>query len=394
MARYRPVRNRQGVPSIQATPESIAAPPTLEPAPQLVEFTKPLAPPDDPVIVSPENTATQWSFQQWFREAVADLSASFVQMYAASVLALHAYRLSRSDAFQNLAEQALEGVEGGRLLVDVGNNRWIDTYKYPDGRQIWVIPGTISTVKTWIGYAIPGMAPVQVNSGTFNVYAGLKSHLDAYWDYVRQNTGSTQNIPERGLTIIGHSMGGAVAQYLAFRLNQARAEANPTAPAYLVNRVNTLGAPAFMHKGTVVGGLVNGYKHTRAYNPGDPIPNMLISGFIAAVAVGRYVTALNQSQAPAHYHTVDFPIQPSRSAKDVDGLILALQTARGFYQPTSLFSTRTAQEILAAKRGDYDAGAHSVRNYADRLELICRSLTDCPYPLFSRLVTMSRMVDL
>lgn len=349
---------------------------------------------DLPIIVTPRSADSNTTERSFYEQVVDQLAVTWFDLFFASVLQLHAYRTAVSDEFTGAVGSDLGMEFVSRLHVSDEAGRWIDIYRMPDNRQVWVLPGTINKAD-WLTYANPGMIPVGTGSGTLTCYNGLGQGCNAYGLYAVDSLADRISLGKGAITIIGHSSGGVHAQFLAYTLNSMYKLANPSGTDYPVGRVISLGAPAAFNADGLSVDFLRGYKHYRALNPGDPVPYAAIRAYKAATFIGARLTSGDGYNGPRFYQTSRQVIQPDWSAGDEANEENRLRFLDGKTGESWRLFLRTAKTIESNILGGfYDAQSHSTRAYADRLEIVCRQTHQAPYPRFTQLVALSRAASL
>lgn len=195
-------------------------------------------------------------------------------LYLLATLARFAYTPTGSTniVFKQARDKIIRALDSGasvqRVTSTISSYAEYDLWRTEAG-VIFAFQGT-TALREWLSYVPPLLSSVTGIGTTTKVYAGIASQLPKYDEQARDvNTGVYPGGPPAIMT--GHSLGGALAQLLAARINVAAA-ALPDEQRVQVRGVWTYGAPAFLSS-TVDNLTSNTFDITcRVYLDGDPVP--------------------------------------------------------------------------------------------------------------------------
>lgn len=350
-----------------------------------------------PVIVTPSATAVQYTPAQMFDRPIDSRVTGWYEAFVLACLCERANAPGNIAGFWSDQLQAAIGAESYlRYHVNDNGGLWIDSWRFTGGREVLVFPAT-QTPMQFMGYASPGMTSVPIRTTTQKAYTGIATQLELYRAWINANWDGARIDRPGAFVTAGHSLGGAVAQFVAIDWNNRFANGVEPATVAPVRQVVTFGSPAVFGEVEDDFVLTRAYRHIRYVNVGDDIPNLAqsaIKAFHGSVRANIIKVIDGGIPTPRHYDTASYCVTP-----DVSGEAQQLQHQRevlianrrkadpvgaAFYNWTAEEVKLYQQEVKLQNAADVPG--HGIALYADKLEACARTTGNAPYPGFTNLV--------
>lgn len=330
-----------------------------------------LPPPEPPANPEPKPAGEDFpsqSFVEWALEKFTEIQTANRLYYRfsdlliwclfsqASYYVLDTVLPVMQDCFPGLQFQRFSGVGPG--LVGWDEYIW-------KGYRVLVFPGTenFNELTDYVGFS---MVKLTGQPDNFRFFKGLATILQNYEDAVWGQYQALFQTPQPGFLFAGHSLGGVVSNWLAYRLNKRSAlQVNQKKPVF---SVFTYGAPAGWVDMNGTENFLSDHKHYRSVAPGDPVPGITQS----AILNSPYAFGIQAGNTlpPVHYASLDAMLLEAREQ-------LRFSNALGDSYLNFLASSIPNAQALAAN--------HSVANYGRCLFKACRLVHDTPFDLFPKL---------
>lgn len=173
----------------------------------------------------------------------------------------------------------------------------LDVWRAPDEAQIVVIQGS-TTLTEWENSAMALWQPVPGVSTDLQVYFGIRRSADRALPFLKAAITAPElhGIPT---VLVGHSLGGAIAQLHTAALNADYKARVPTAAAgFPVVSQYSFGAPAWA--GQTASSIPNGWldAHCRCYLPEDPVPFLTQVAILRLAGVSAGIQLLSSMKLP------------------------------------------------------------------------------------------------
>lgn len=394
MAKAKVIRPRGKPPVVVVPLEELRKPPAaVAAAVPVADKPAPVA----PLIVTPSATAVQYSPAQMFDRPI---DSRVTGWYEALVLACLCERANAAGNIEGFWSDQLQQAIGAEsyLRYHVNDNAglWIDSWRFAGGREVLVFPAT-QTQMQFTGYVSPGMSSVSIRSTTQKAYTGIATQLELYRAWINANWDAARIDRPGAFVTTGHSLGGAVAQFVAIDWNNRFANGVEPATVAPVRQVVTFGSPAVFGEIEDDFVLTRAYRHIRYVNVGDDVPNLTQNAIKAyhGTVVANIVKVLEGGiPVPRHYDTASYCVVPDVSAEvqQLQNQRAVLLANRGnsrvtgnyplFWTPDEvrLFQQETRLQNAA------DVPGHGVGVYCDKLEHCARTTGNAPYPDFTNLL--------
>jgi pimeloyl-ACP methyl ester carboxylesterase len=354
---------------IQTAPDKLAStrqvgPSALQPTPAAAAAAaaSPPPPPEPPLVV-PNAKLADWSPEQslWPAADETNPKHSLLTAYLLMMLARISYgndprTLESLSSWLGFTDRTTTTVPGPYTVV-------YDTYTFPNKKIILAFRGT-PDFSTFANFASPGFGPIDGLPDTWWFFRGLSSYLRAAEAYIVPVLATKFAESPDAITLCGHSLGGILASWVAFRLNVfPPPDTDNLRPAGLCY---SFGAPSAYWDIYGKELFRNGELNVRCFVGNDPVPDTVQ---LWASILGFWQFQPGLGPVPNHHCSVAVPLTSGVRYEQVFHF--------PFDYPTNLFPP--------FRQANYLAAAHSADNYIASIDALLRREGITPVPWYNRL---------